>query len=270
MARKSIFITGAAGGIGSAAARLFAAKGWYVGLSDIRINEIMSVSDAIGPENCEVYLADVRIPEQLEKAISNFVYKAGGNLNTLLLCAGVFYSGGFNEVDYEKDKHQLDVNTLGVLNAAHAAFPHLKKTPSSTIVTMCSSTATHGNPEIMSYAASKAAVRSITEGLNLLMRNYDIHVCDILPYYVDTPLGKKAMEAMMYKQRSISISTDDIAKVIWQAIHSKRVHFYIGFVSKLFYWGKRMLPRPIFDYLLQRTYYRTALKKAEDRMKEGL
>ena len=56
MDRKAIFITGAASGIGLAAAKLFAGKGWFVGLADIDKAGLASALKAIGPDNGQTYV----------------------------------------------------------------------------------------------------------------------------------------------------------------------------------------------------------------------
>jgi|GEM_PF-5499127 len=58
--RKTIFITGAASGIGLASAKRFAAAGWFVGLSDIDVTGLKAALEAIGPANGATFKLDVR------------------------------------------------------------------------------------------------------------------------------------------------------------------------------------------------------------------
>ena len=57
---RSIFITGVGGGIGTATAQLFAAKGWRVGGCDLSTAVVESLADAVGRERFTPYVADVR------------------------------------------------------------------------------------------------------------------------------------------------------------------------------------------------------------------
>ena len=58
--RKSIFITGAASGIGAETARHFSKRGWYCGLYDVNSASLAQVADEIGTKNCHVATLDVR------------------------------------------------------------------------------------------------------------------------------------------------------------------------------------------------------------------
>ena len=171
MSKKSIFITGAGRGIGKATAQLFAQKGWFVGLSDINKSEIETLAKEIGTENCSTHIVDVRNIEAIRKAITEFGQLTNGQMNVLFNNAGILFSGGFEKVPLAKHKAIVDVNFTGQMNVTHIALPLLKATPKSAIVTMCSASSIYGNPELTAYAATKSAVKSLTEGWNL----FDLH-----------------------------------------------------------------------------------------------
>jgi len=261
MHKKSIFITGAGRGIGKATALLFAQKGWFIGLSDINQAEIKEVAKEIGLDNCSLHTADVRAVDQLQTAIDDFGKQTGGKLNILFNNAGILETGGFEKVPLEKHKAVIDVNFIGVMNTTHIALPLLKTTPKSAVVTMCSASSMFGNPEITAYAATKSAVKSLTEGWNLLFKKHDIHVADLLPAYVHTPMVTNAQEAMALPDNQVKLTAEQIAKVVWKAAHSSKMHHYIGTDAKLLRFLKWLLPQSILVAIVKTSFYKEALLK---------
>ncbi|HUH73363.1 MAG TPA: SDR family oxidoreductase [Chitinophagales bacterium] len=259
--KKSIFITGAAKGIGKATALLFARKGYYIGLSDINENDLQKVAEEIGTENCSTYILDVRNIEQIEHALQDFGSKTHQQMNVLFNNAGVLFSGGFDKVDLEKNHLIADVNFKGVMNMTYFALPLLKKTPKSAIINMCSASSFYGNPELTAYAASKSAVKSLTEGWNMLYKKYDIHVADLIPAYVKTDMVTDEQSAMKLDDKDLKISAEEIAQVVWDAAHSNQIHFYIGTDSNLLRFSKWLLPPPIFKEILKSKIFNIAIEK---------
>lgn len=88
-ANESIFITGAGGGIGSATARLFAAKGWQVGGCDLDTAAVEALADAIGRQHFTPYRADVRDRASVAHAIDEFAARHGNKLGAVFANAGV-------------------------------------------------------------------------------------------------------------------------------------------------------------------------------------
>ena len=95
--RKSIFITGAASGIGLACAKRFAAEGWFVGLSDIDQTGLKAALLAIGAANGSIHPLDVRDREGWENALGDFGRETGGKADVLLNNAGVARFGVLEE-----------------------------------------------------------------------------------------------------------------------------------------------------------------------------
>lgn len=70
--RQSIFITGAASGMGRETARLFAAKGWFVGGYDVNEAGLEALKAELGPDNCVVRLLDVTDRDDYRMAVATF------------------------------------------------------------------------------------------------------------------------------------------------------------------------------------------------------
>ena len=96
---RSVFITGAAQGIGLATARRYAAQGWFVGLYDINAGALETLlSSGEFPNACGCH-CDVTRRESIAAALEHFSSHSGGRLDLLVNNAGVLSSGKFEEID---------------------------------------------------------------------------------------------------------------------------------------------------------------------------
>jgi NADP-dependent 3-hydroxy acid dehydrogenase YdfG len=120
--KPSIFITGAAKGIGRATALLFAKKGWFVGLFDIDLEALQVLSQEIEQiatqQNCFAF-ADVRDEESVQKAIAFFGQHTQNQMNILLNNAGVLQMGFLENIPLAQQKTMIDVNIWGVINTTY-------------------------------------------------------------------------------------------------------------------------------------------------------
>lgn len=234
LAQKSIFITGAGSGIGRATALYFAARGWFVGLFDLNAETLASLADEIGAANCCFQRVDVTRPEDLSAAVATFDDRTGGRMDALFNCAGILFMGPHFKIAIENQQKIVDVNFGGVLNCINAAFNLLKQTPDAHIINMASASAVYGTPELAVYSATKCAVRGITEALNIEFEPHGIQVCDVLAPYVRTPLiTDSGVQATSVDRLGIRLQPDDVARVVWQAAHGRRVHWYVSWLLKI-------------------------------------
>ncbi len=131
MAKQTIFITGAASGIGRATAKLFAERGWFVGAADLDADGLASLQGEIGAENCFIATLDVTDKDAFDGVIQAFGEATRGRLDILYNNAGIGVAGFFEDIPFEKTLDVVQVNLVGVLNGIHAALPQLKETPNS-------------------------------------------------------------------------------------------------------------------------------------------
>jgi NAD(P)-dependent dehydrogenase (short-subunit alcohol dehydrogenase family) len=240
--RQAIFITGAASGMGRETALLFAGKGWFVGATDMNLDGLKTLEQVLGSENCWIRKLDVTSKTDLETALADFCAKSGERLDLMFNNAGIGESGWFEDVPYEAAMRVVQVNFVGALNGAYAALPWLKKTPNSLLFTTSSSSATYGMPRIAVYAATKHAVKGLTEALSIEWARHGIRVADVLPGLIDTAIlrstpnrtgdAPKPTEEQFYanapkKGMFRLMPASSVAECVWKAYHGNRLHWYV-------------------------------------------
>ncbi len=224
MGAQSIFITGAASGIGKATAKLFAERGWLVGIYDVDEAGLASLEKDVGKNQCVRGMLDVRSEASWKDATRSFGEKTGGTMNALFNCAGILRMGRFEELAPKESLAQVEINVMGVIYGIYASLPLLEKTDSSTILNMSSASAIYGTPELAVYSATKFAVRALTEALDLEFRKKKIRVTDIMPSYVATPMvANQTHRATTLKTMGVKLKAEDIAQCAWRAVNGKKV-----------------------------------------------
>ncbi|MCK0153433.1 SDR family oxidoreductase [Alcanivorax sp. S6407] len=235
-----IFITGAASGIGLATARLFHRKGWQVGLTDINEQALQTLSEELG--GCWYRQLDVTDEQSCHQAASDFA--SHGGLDVLFNCAGILQMGRFEDIPAAKHKQIIDINVTGLIYMSLAAYPHLLESEAPVVINMSSASAMYGTPHFSSYSASKFAVRSLTESLDIEWGRQGIRVADIMPPFVSTPMVTDAdFRAPVIDRMGVNLDAEDIANAVWHtANHDTGVHNPVGGVFKLMKLGDKLLP----------------------------
>ena len=186
MNTNSIFITGAASGIGLAAAQHFHKLGYLVAMADINFCLLEEVTEQWDKTRISLYPLDVSDFSQAEQVMSEFCNNTDNSLSVLLNSAGILEVGTFEDISNNQHQQIISVNVMGVINLCQAAWPYLNNNNKSTIVNMSSASSDYGVPELASYSASKFAVKALTEALQLEWQKYGIRVCDVMPPFVAT------------------------------------------------------------------------------------
>lgn len=237
----TILITGAASGIGAATARLFHARGWKVGLLDINHAALAELAAELGG----VWHAqlDVGDATAVGAALADFAAQNGGRLRLLFNCAGVLRFGHFEEIGLAEHARILQINVLGLLHMTHAAFPYLQATPGAQVINMGSASGLYGTPHMVSYSASKFAVRGLTEALELEWRRHGIRVGDLMPPFVRTPMvDSQTFEPPALRRLGVRLRAEDIAAAVWLQAERPLVHRPVYWLFRLLYWSGQVSP----------------------------
>lgn len=247
-----MFITGAASGIGRAVARRFVAHGWFVGLYDVDAEAVTALHEDFGTYRSCAQPIDVTAPRAVQEAIDQFADRTGGRMDVLFNSAGVLTVGRFETIDLAVHHHVIDVNLTGILNCTHLAFPLLRSTTGARVVNMSSAAAAYGTPELATYSASKHAVRGLTEALHLEWAEHDIHVCDVMPPYVNTPMTRNAARARSMDAMGIDLTAEDVVRVVERAVLGpRRVHWPVGRSYRWLYRLIDWLPSAFYRRIMQ-------------------
>ena len=231
--RQSIFITGAASGMGRETARLFAGKGWFVGCYDVDANGLETLKGELGGANGLYETLDVTDRTAYMAVLDRFGAATGGKLDLLFNNAGIGRGGPFDLMPFEDVIAVVQVNLMGVLIGIHAAAPLLKATKNSLCFTTSSSSATYGMAGIAVYSATKHAVKGLTEALAVEFRAYGVRVADALPGLIDTAILPDAAKQSAPKEGMWRlIPPVDIAQVVWDSYHDAggldgKIHWYV-------------------------------------------
>ena len=240
--RETIFITGAASGIGRSTAVLFASKGCFVGAYDTDVEGLASLGEELGGDNSCFRKMDVADFGSVREAVEHFSSFTGGEMDVLFNCAGILRMGPHAKLPLKEQYLIVDVNLKGVLNCINASFELLKRTEGARIINMSSASSLYGTAELAVYSATKAAVSSLTESLNLEFERYDIHVSDVRAPYVDTPLLQRNVNAESVERMGVKLKPEDVSEVVWRASKRKKLHNDTKGVGQLLF----MLSLPSF------------------------
>lgn len=226
--RKSIVITGAASGMGLATARLFAAKGWFVGAYDVNAPALETLQDELGAENGVFEVLDVTDKDAFDAAIAAFGEATGGTLDIMFNNAGIGTGGLLDEQPWEEVLRIVQINFVAVMIGVRAAIPLLRNTPGSLCLINASSSAIFGTAGIPVYSATKHAVRGLTEALSIEFKRYGVRASDLLPGLIDTPLLSDTMREMAPAEGMWRlVHPAEIAETVWRAYAEDKLHWYI-------------------------------------------
>ena len=186
---------------------------------------------------------DVTDIESTRQAVTHFGEHTGGHLRVLFNNAGITGVGAFTELPIERHRRIVEVNLFGVMNVAYAAIPLMRTTPGAHIINVSSASAIHGNPELVSYSATKRAVLSFSESLDIGLEEDGIRVSDLLPMYAKTPI---VLEYVKMHRRlhpnDIKLTAEDIAEATWKIVRTGKFRTYVGRDTKVFAPLSRLLP----------------------------
>ena len=228
--RKSIFITGAASGMGRATARLFARNGWFVGIYDVNEKGLEALAREIGDEDCHASPLDVSERAAYQSVLKAFDDKAGGSLDVLFNNAGIIKGGLFGDMDFADISRIIRVNLMGTINGIHLAYPMLKKTPNSLCFTTSSSSAIYGAAGLAAYSTSKHAVKGLTEALSVEFALIDSRAADALPGYIETGMMDQQFGKNLPKEGPWRLMpAEAVADVVWASYHDEtgKLHWYV-------------------------------------------
>jgi 3alpha(or 20beta)-hydroxysteroid dehydrogenase len=192
LAGKVALITGAGGGIGSAAARRFAEEGASLLLSDADGERATRLAQDLG-DRAHAHAHDVS-SEQDWQAVIEWSLQRFGRIDVLLNNAGVFLAAPLADTTLEQFRWVMDVNVLGVFLGMRAVAPLMSEQKSGSIVNVSSVAGLTGGPLLSAYSASKWAVRGITKVVAKELAPFGVRVNSLHPGQIDTDMNTRQRE----------------------------------------------------------------------------
>ena len=220
---KVVVITGASSGLGEATARMLSAMGATVVLGARRADRLQALVDELkaGGGQALARATDVTRHEQV-KALVDAAVAAFGRVDVMINNAGLMPHSPLERLKIEDWDRMIDVNLKGVLYGIAAVLPHMRERKAGHIINV-SSVAGHkvrGGATV--YAATKHAVRALSEGLRLEVKPYNIRTTIVSPGAIDTELVDHITEPdvaegvrKVYEQ---AIPADSFARAVVYAI----------------------------------------------------
>jgi len=188
--QKVALVTGAARGIGLAAAKRFLADGWQVALLDINAETLKAAYAAIGkPGETVAIECDVAEPAAVARAL-DAVAKRFGRLDALVNNAGIAIFKPILDISYEDWSRVLAVNLTGPFLCTQAAVPLMRDTGGGAIVNITSISGLRASTLRTAYGTSKAGLAHLTKQQAAELASVGIRVNAVAPGPVDTAMAK--------------------------------------------------------------------------------
>jgi len=219
---KVIVITGASSGLGEAAARHLARAGAKLVLGARRLDRLRALADELGLPQRAAVETDVTRAEQVRRLVDDAV-QWHGRIDVLINNAGLMPHSLLERGRIEDWDRMIDVNLKGVLYGIAAALPHMQERRSGHIINVSSVAGHKVRPGSAVYAATKTAVRVISEGLRQEVKPYNIRTTIISPGAVQSELPLSVTEPDMAKRigefyETYAISAESFARIVAFAI----------------------------------------------------
>ncbi|MDA1008879.1 MAG: SDR family NAD(P)-dependent oxidoreductase [Planctomycetota bacterium] len=226
---KSIIVTGASSGIGRATALRLASGGWHVALSGrdhARLNETLEQCQRNALQHGHstrffIHAASFDQPDQSARALIAASVDAFGRLDAIVNCAGTLLKRSVESTRAQDFDEVFAVNTVAPAMLIAHGWKYLAMTGTGSIVNVSSLASVDPFEGYFAYAASKAALDSLTRSAAREGASVGIRVWSILPGSIETPmLRQHTPESVLPTSRTLP--ADAVAEVIESCLDGRR------------------------------------------------
>jgi NADP-dependent 3-hydroxy acid dehydrogenase YdfG len=221
---KVVVITGASSGLGEAAARMLSAEGATVVLGARRAVRLKTLVDELTKLGGKALAraTDVTDRDQVKRLVDRAVERFG-RVDVILNNAGLMPQSLLASLKVDEWDQMIDVNIKGVLYGIAAALPHMQRQKSGHIINVSSVAGHKVGPGSAVYSATKHAVRTLSEGLRMEVKPYNIRTTVISPGVVASELANTVTDPavagrihQLYEE--IAIPPDSFARAVVYAM----------------------------------------------------
>jgi short-subunit dehydrogenase len=260
---KTVAITGAAGGLGSALAQALAEEDCHLALIDINQQALTELAARLQTPDLRISSHVVNLCEKTE--IDNLpaeLMLVHPSIDVIINNAGMTLQKSVESHSMDDWQRVFNLNFWAAVSMCQTLLPFLRQQNSAHIVNLSSMAAFHGLPSQCSYSSSKAALQAYSESLRAELRRDGIGVSCIHPGAIQTNMimatlnesddMAQAHKNMVLAQR-FGISPQAAAKQIVRGIKRNKLSMTIGADAKILKFASTALPR-LTANLLARTY----------------
>ncbi|SCS51551.1 Short-chain alcohol dehydrogenase [Staphylococcus aureus] len=209
---KVAVVTGAGSGIGEAIATLLHEEGAKVVLAGRNKEKLQNVANQLSQDNVKVVPTDVTNKEEVDELIK-IAQQTFGSLDIVINSAGQMLSSKITDYQVDEWDSMIDVNIKGTLYTAQAALPTMLEQSSGHLINIASISGFEVTKISTIYSATKAAVHTITQGLEKELAKTGVKVTSISPGMVDT-----AITAAYNPTDRKKLEPQDIAEAVLYAL----------------------------------------------------
>ncbi|HCW7569315.1 TPA: SDR family oxidoreductase [Staphylococcus aureus] len=209
---KVALVTGAGSGIGEAIATLLHEEGAKVVLAGRNKEKLQNVANQLSQDSVKVVPTDVTNKEEVDELIK-IAQQTFGGLDIVINSAGQMLSSKITDYQVDERDSMIDVNIKGTLYTAQAALPTMLEQSSGHLINIASISGFEVTKSSTIYSATKAAVHTITQGLEKELAKTGVKVTSISPGMVDT-----AITAAYNPSDRKKLDPQDIAEAVLYAL----------------------------------------------------
>jgi 3-oxoacyl-[acyl-carrier protein] reductase len=199
---KVAIITGAAGGIGFAAAQVFAREGAKVAVADFNEQQGVESVNLLKDKGYEANFFQVNVAERDSvNAMVASVMDTYGGIDILVNNAGITKDAMLSKLSVEDFQKVIDVNLTGVFHCTQAVLPAMLERGRGRIINTSSVTGVYGNVGQTNYAATKAGVIGMTKTWAKELGRKGINVNAVAPGFIETGMTAKVPERILDQMR---------------------------------------------------------------------
>ncbi|HHA18409.1 MAG TPA: SDR family oxidoreductase [Methylophaga sp.] len=246
---KTILLTGAGGGIGSAIAKQLSIAGATLVLVGLDLDELEQLNQTISGQH-HALEADISSNEG-RATILQFCLQLNNGIDILVNNAGIGQFSLFQNMDSDHIAAIININLTSTILLTQQLLPILSSRPEGYIVNVGSIFGSIGYPGSSIYCASKFGIRGFTEALRRELMDSNISVSYFAPRATNTAINNDQVVTMNNELGTKMDSTEDVAKAFVRFVESRGRNFYMGWPEKLFVRINSVLPNIVDKSLLK-------------------
>lgn len=247
--QRRAFITGAGSGLGKELCAELARDGWTIGICDISqkgLDETTALISKAGGKPLP-FILDVADKLRYKEVAENFLAQAGG-IDLLVNNAGVGDAALFEEYGLENWEWLVGINQMGVIYGCHYFIPAMKKQQSGHIINVSSIASIAVAPYMSAYNATKAAVKAISETLYSELKQFNIGVSVMMPFFFRTNITQHARgdrgsgELSYYMVHGSKVSANEVAREALKLVGKGKFYILLPAPARHLFRMQRLSP----------------------------